>query len=60
MAVSAVAWPARKWGGHIHIFVFCTINFFSNRFDFKEINFAEHEYMNMPRTGDATGLVFFF
>ena len=24
-----------KWGGHIHIFVFCTINFFWNRSDFK-------------------------
>ena len=24
-----------KWGGHIHIFVFYTINFFWNRFDFK-------------------------
>ena len=24
-----------KWGGHIHIFVFCTIKFFWSRFDFK-------------------------
>ena len=36
-----------KWGGHIHIFVFCTINFFKIDLISKEINCAEQEYMNM-------------
>ena len=48
-AIGRIKWRRQldKWKSYLHMLVFCTINTFEFESISKEINCAEHEYLNM-------------